>query len=362
MAELLPLGIHFGLHKDFYLADPGIGSTSHKEMVADLTDFQYQRLHGPARADSEALIRGELLHTRVLEGHTEVDKRFAIAPNKADYPNALITMSDLRDKCREIGVKPGTTKAAAIEAIRRFDDDIEIWDEIEGDFIRANGHKMIVKPDLMTWADIAADWMARDAILSKHMRDGVFTGGEPEVSVFFEHNGIRLKARLDFINPVAVIDLKTYAPRIRPMPYKEQVITAICSFRYDLQAVHYRRAWHAAKDFVNSGDVYYHGLTVMNVPALFERDAPKWLWVFVKSIGAPQTVVVEWTEMRAALSWGSAVGESEVTLAHYAKMMKDFGPDADWPVSRPPIILEDADFPVWFGTGAAKEPPPGDEE
>lgn len=360
---MLDLGIYIGLSQAEYLADPGLGSGAQRELALNPTEFQYERLFGDPDEDTRVTIWGSLLHAATLEGPESVEAGFAVEPEVPE--GCLVTMNDLRAKCDELGVKPGQSKASATKAIREWKGpaEVPIWSEIEEQFERTIGDRTVIKRRDLRQIEVARLYMQADETLGKVMNDGQLMGGIPEVSIFYEHKGIRLRARLDYLLPHAIVDVKSYRPWGMANNVTKAAIHQVAKMRYDLQAVSYRMAWHAAKEAFKEGRWFLQGngdpagLKIAQgwagefLGRCFKRTAPNWIWVMVKAIGSPEPIVMEWTEKNAPFSMGSAAQELEEGLAAYVRLTAEFGPDNIWPPRHKPLIIRDTDWPTFMGQG-----------
>lgn len=349
-AGLIPDGIYFGMPEDRYHADPALGSTSLKELVLDPIEYQHERLHGGERKETFALKWGSAIHCRVLEGRQSLADRFPIAPAVADYPDALVTMEHLRAHAKKIGVKPGTKKEDAIAAIRDFDDEVVIWDQVWAKFEAENADKTIIPRDALVHIERAAQWMQRDAILAPVMEDGTLTAGASEVSIFYQENGVRLKARLDHLLAHAVVDLKSFraimAERLKPAAKK-----AVSRMRYDLQAAAYIRALHAAAKLHTAGKVFNNPYPPEFLDTVFKTLAAKqmkWIWVLIKASGAPQPVVAEFS--LDSMIFRQAAVDIDDAIKNYRDLSEKFGLDNDWVPANSAEIWGDTDWPAWAFT------------
>lgn len=345
--DLIQPGIYFGMDERKYHADPALGSTSLKELVLDAIEYQHERLHGAEKKENFALKWGSAIHCRVLEGRRSLDERFPIAPALSDYPGALVTMEHLRNHAKKIGVKPGTKKEDAIAAIRDFDRDIPIWDEIWAKFETEAAGKTIIPRDALVHIERAAQWMQRDAILAPVMEDGTLIAGASEVSIFYEENGVRLKARLDHLLAHAVVDLKSFraimAERLKPAAKK-----AVSRMRYDLQAAAYIRALRAAAKLHASGKVFDNPYQPEFLDTVFKTLAAKqmkWIWVLIKASGAPQPVIAEF-ELGSMIFRQAAV-DIDDAINNYRDLTAKFGLDSDWVPNNSAEVWGDQDFPAW---------------
>jgi hypothetical protein len=82
-----------------------------------------------------------------------------------------------------------------------------------------------------------------------------FQGGVAEVSVFWEKDGIPLKARFDYLKPRTIVDLKRFSNQ-RERPVDIAIRLAIAEYRYDVQARHYCDAYEALYGLAAAGRVF----------------------------------------------------------------------------------------------------------
>jgi hypothetical protein len=358
-AEAIPFvpGIHFGYPEDRYHQISALGSTSLKELVLDPVEYQHQRLHGGEKRETFALKWGSAIHCRALEGRESLKERFPVGPALADYPKALVTVDHVRSHCKLLGVKAdGTKKEDYIRAIRTFDDDVVIWDEVLAKFEAESVGKTIIPRDALEHIERAAQWMQRDRYLGPVMEDGTFTAGASEVSIFYEDNGVRLKARLDHLLSHAVVDLKSFRPFFAE-PVRPAAMKAVARMRYDLQAAAYVRALKAAAKLYAEGKVFncpYDPEFLASVFAALKvaeatprhNDALKWIWVLIKASGAPQPIVAEFD--LSSMIFKTATMQIEDAIKNYRRNIERFGLDQDWVPENPSEIWGDTDFPAYL--------------
>jgi len=356
MTDLLPLGIHFGLDEDTYHADPGLGSTGLKAVAQNPIDFQFDRLNPEERKETPALLWGSAFHARVLEGSYQFERKYQVLPAKEEFPDALVTMDDLRGWLIEKEVKPsGKKKEDLIRQVLAIDPEVDIWDEIIR-FAEAraiNAKASLISRKVNHQIDLAVNWMQQNRILKPIMEDGAFINGAPEVSIIYEDRGVRLKARFDYLYPGMVVDLKSYRPWTSRQETKN-VMKAIRDMRYDLQAAAYLRAYDFARDMFHAGELQVHGLppadgwveTMFNVPS----DKVQWIWVMLKASGAPISTAVEFK--KELLVFETSSREIENAIDIYRAYTERFGADKDWMPDSEVFVLADEDFPPNWGVYA----------
>lgn len=341
-----PPGIYFGMPDEEYHADLALGSSSIKALSVDPYEFQFDRLYGEDK-DTDALIFGSALHARILEGRAAFEAKFCSAFDKSQLKDALDTTADLKaflEKHGQTGYS-AKTKPLLIKHVRDIDQDVPIVEEIKAKWEADNGDKTPLNPKRWAQVETAARWVQRDPLLSAVMEDGTFSHGAPEVSIFYEDRGVRLKCRFDRLLRHAIVDLKSFAPRATGK-IEDIALRAIGSNRYHIQAADYIRGWQKARELFEAGMVFGDQPFPTFLEECFDRQAPAWIWIMVKSVGAPQPLVIDW---QAKLAMRTAEETVEAAIDEYVRLRDLYGDDAEWPPMRPALTTGDADLPGWFG-------------
>ena len=293
-------GIYFGLEEACYHADAAIGSTGMKKLADNPPAYWWDSPHNTMReddTDTPARLFGRAVHKFVLEGRAAFED--AYAPTEFS----------------------GSTKAGKEERER----------------IASEGKQSIKRDD---WNRIM---MAGTIIRANPEISGAFSGGQPEVSIFWERDGIRRKARFDYLKPRAIVDLKSNANTM-DIDFVASCRKAIGSYRYDVQAAHYFDARAQMPRLVAQGSVFGD-----HDPAWLERVVKEpvwaWVWIFYQSTGAPLT----WG---TTLSPGNGVLDlARATLAkaeeNYRTFVNRFGLDNPWVIAEPLEELDLNDLPAW---------------
>jgi hypothetical protein len=196
--------------------------------------------------------------------------------------------------------------------------------------------------------EVAAQWLQGSEKLAPFMEGGTFKFGAPELTVVYEVDGVRLRARFDYVLPGVLVDLKTYRPWRNTGEPTKAIVQAIGNFRYDLQAAAYFEAFDAAKQLWRDGKVFgpdpYDGFLDM----VFDRpEPPVWLWIMVKGDGAPRPRIVEFPRHLTVFKTAEIMIDN--ALRNFREMRDRFGLAADWQSDDPVVVLENEDFPAWFG-------------
>jgi hypothetical protein len=88
----------------------------------------------PPSPDSPAKQKGRALHKLVLEGEEAFSAAFATEPQPDAHPGCLVTLDDLKAKCRELGEAVSGTKAELAKRIKAKDAKTIIYDEVLATF------------------------------------------------------------------------------------------------------------------------------------------------------------------------------------------------------------------------------------
>lgn len=298
----LPEGLYFGLDETPYHADIALGSGDMRRLSVSPFDFWWESRFNPHRKPQEitpALFFGRAAHTCILEGFD----KFSALYKATEFDGSSRAGKDERERIAKLGMLP----------IKRED-----FDQIAtaSTMIRAN----------------------------PYLRDA-FSGGHPEVSVIWRRNGIKRKARLDYLKPRAIVDLKTIR-NSRDIDFREACRRRIAEARYDAQAAHYIEGRIAALDFIRDGKVFGSP-----PPGLLDKvkaagKSFAFVFVFWQADGAPST----WGQ---SLSPGNPILEAgSVVLEKAENNWNDFtekfgGVDTPWVLAEPIEEADANDFPAW---------------
>ena len=344
----VPPGLYFGLDEAIYHGDPtALGSTSLKALAIDPIEYQFDALYGQD-VESDALLFGSALHARMLEGQDAFNAKF-FPRFVAEGGDWLVTDEDLKRFLTEHGQEAVSrgTKKDRIRRVLELSPGEKILDVAKARHEEASPGRTELKPKLWGQIQAACRWVQRDPLLSAVMEEGTFIDGAPEVSIFYEEDGVRLKCRLDRLLRHAIIDLKSFAP-MWVGDIRMQAIKQIDRLRYDLQAAAYERGWHRARSAYLDGSLTVYGQEPVGnfLSDCFARDEPKWIWVMVKSKGAPQPLVIDW---QAKMARAVAANEIEEAIKTYRTLSARHGADVEWPPENEAFTVTDTDLPSFFG-------------
>jgi hypothetical protein len=132
-------GIYFGLPAAEYHTDPSLGGSDLKRLLQAAAVYWWHSHMNPERPptpDSPAKQKGRALHKLVLEGPEAFKAAFVSEPQPEAHPGALVTLEDLKTRCRELGEPVSGTKAELTKRIKAKDPKAIIFDAERGqDFI-----------------------------------------------------------------------------------------------------------------------------------------------------------------------------------------------------------------------------------
>ena len=304
-------GIYFGMPEAEYRADPALGSTDKKVLLGDAASFWWRSPMNPVREeendDTPAKTRGRAVHKFVLEGRDAFEARYGRCEHKGNVKAGMVE----RDAFRADGLEPIAGK--------------------DYDRIMAAGTMIRSNPSIAS----------------------AFSGGMPEVSVFWETEVdgeiVRQKARFDYLKPRAIPDLKSHAP-MDGLPFKVSCRRAIKTYRYPLQAGSYLDARCKFADFFSAG-------------AVFGDHDPAWM-KSVAEASAFAFVLCFWASEGAPLTWGcvlspnnplirEAEADIAVALRRYVDFRREFGTNQAWIRPEPLEEAEPDEVKNWFYYNAA---------
>lgn len=304
-------GIYFDLNEEAYHESSALGSTDMRNLLNNPPNFWWDSPMNPSRepdSDTPARLRGRGMHKLVLEGQAAFDALYMRGPQHS--PD--MTPAE----------KSAATKAVNAEAKK-----------IGKEVLPAKDYDRIA---------IASAMITRNPKLAT-----AFLGGAPEVSIFWTRDGVRRKARLDYLKPRGVGDLKSVV-NTRQISFKAACRLAIATYAYEIQAAHYLEARAQIPQLFADGLVF---------PS---TDADKWRdilrkcaetkvfafqWVFIESDKAPVT----WSRILSPANPIFEIAQREIELAtdNYKEFMDRFGPDQIWLDLEEPGELDMSELPAW---------------
>lgn len=352
LPDVKPEGIHFGMPEDDYHSDISLGSGSVRTLAKCPIYYWRDSWLNPFREptpETPALLYGRALHCLVLEGVDEFHKRFKRTPILDDVPDALRTMPEIKARLKELGGAVSGNKDEITQRLKDMDPQAVFWDEVLAEFeaMCARDRVTALKPDKYAEIIQAAQYITNEPRVRQTFQNGV-----PEISLFWEIDGVPMKARLDYTRlggtakkPVGIItDLKSFA-NVLEQPPERAVANAITKTRLDVQMAAYFDGIQRIPQWIAEGKVY--GAENIEPAWLDTLGAVRewhWFWVFYEK-GLPVSLL-------RSVRPGSQIHETgKLTLSRalqaYRDNMEAFG--MNWrfvdPIADPVIDIDD--LPGW---------------
>lgn len=309
-----------------YFTSPGLSNSAMHDLA--VSPLRYWHLHlNPDRPKQEetAYVKfGRALHCAVLQPDL-FPQQYACEINLSDYPGCLVTMDDLRGWLRDKGYTPkGTRKQDVISQVQAVDSTVPILDVIERRHFAENEGKTFFKPE--DWQRIAGAAKAlRD---EPHVQRLLSEDGQAEVPMFARdpETGVLLKAKMDWVAPTHILDLKTFS-QTRGKSIDKTVSDAIFYEQYYRQAYFY--------DYVRRLALKEDHGTFDFVMAFVESEPPhetRIRCLLPKNGGGVN------------LYWERARIEVRRLIDTFAEYYQHFG-DKPWRYAQTVEVLQDEDIP-----------------
>jgi hypothetical protein len=308
-----------------------LGSSDIKTLASCAPDYWHQRF-GPfagEREDTVATEYGRAAHVRIVEGKAAFDAQYYRRLDRGEYPDALVTVEDIKAVLTERGAKVSGKKDDLIARLLELEPDAPIWDRIVGEHESRNAGCVPLSADGIARIEYAATIVEHDPSAAELMRRGY-----AEVSVFWTDfdTGTPLKARFDRLHPGLVVDFKTFSKRDLTM---DRAITrSIQTYRYDIQEAHYLDAAGQLASLPHFGEVDADWIRAV-------RSAQEWRFAFVfqKTDGMP-LVSTRFLPPSTRQVAGDMVRKGIDAFVAYRKQCGE-GP---WIETTEPTVIDDSEF------------------
>lgn len=350
-------GVYLNLDEDEYHADPSLSASGIKLLTVSPLDYWVNSPHlnpGKVEKTSDALNLGKAYHKIILEGRAAFDAAFCVAPDKEDHPDALDGGEQLREYCKSLGLKANGTISEMCKRIREVDATVELWPEVKELFEAERGDRAT-----LTKAQWDALRLVEIVVNRMPSTKGAFGNGFPEVSIFWRDElGVPMKARMDYLKPKTILDLKTFA-NIMSKETLSAVANEVARNRYFIQPIVYRRGLRAVKALYSE-----HGASVVRdateVPEGLHQaltaEQERFHFIFVQTGGVPNVVIREFAEFEtyAGLSatqngyWYRGEVEMRRGIELYRKCMAQFKEGEPWITDFGRTAFKDESFPIWM--------------
>lgn len=313
----LPDGLYLYLPEEPYFRQERLGSTDLVKLAKTPADWWYSSRHNPHRIaleESYELAFGSALHKLVLEGEHAFQRDILISPY-----NDFRTKDARQWRERQ---PPGVTILKS-EAVHR---------------VRHMAQLILNHPE---WA-------------------GPLRQGVPEASVFFHHQGVAMRARLDYLLPQFTLDLKSFGGHIRGRDARDKALRIVAERSYDVQRYVYDVARQAMVQHIREGRVYWSPAEELRDPPpstmawlaqLAEEPEWSWVWVFYQrrdDIAGRAPIVMPIQAGPQDITWETGKEKTELALANYASFVRRFGLTTPWALVEPMFTPSHMEWPHWL--------------
>lgn len=345
-------GVHFGLSDEEYFSVPALSASGMKNLRTSPLDFwaraswlnpNFEDDQDEAD-DSFARTLGKAYHKRILEGRGAFGLCYAAAFDPKAHKAALDGTNEIKAKLRELkaagaSVKISGSKDELISRLLELQPTVKIMDVLR-DAYEANREDMVLLPrPVLDKIELAAAMIEKHPDLSK-----AFMGGMPEVSVFWTCPiiGVNCKARIDYLKPKAVIDLKTLA-NLQGKPLPIAVAREFGARRYFVQGAFYAEAAKWVAQFIKGGMA--HGDCAPELLQKFAADHDKTM-MFVFQVKGVAPAALGRTFPAQGLTFQIAQTEIESLKQTYRLCCEKWGTDP-WVEDSKIEAFADEEVPAW---------------
>lgn len=260
-ATLPKEGIYFNMPSKEYFALPYFSRSAAQIVRFSGKQFEYS-LKNPVQ-ETPAMALGTAIHSMFLEPE-DFAATYVKAPSIADSAGKKIiqTVEDLKPFLEAFGLKKSGKKEDLLDSVREYLNPAEvvIWDDIKANFERENfisGRKVLSAEDFKTLSDMRA------ALSECEDLPETIKNGRAEVVIIWKdrETGVMCKCRLDYVQPLAVTDVKSFSIKDFNTPLLEQLEKKTIWSLYNFQFVIYKEALETAINAINEGKAQVHGET-----------------------------------------------------------------------------------------------------
>jgi hypothetical protein len=317
-------GIYFGLDEDVYHASPWCGSTDMKKLFRNPPDFWedswFNEHREPEGLPTPAQRYGRAIHSCILYGRKQFDLTHR---GIDDETGETVSADGVKSWLKDHGTQPKKLKDECLQQVK---------DEFGVELLTGPSYFRIVA--------------AHASITANPYLQPAFSGGWPEVSVFWEQDGVPCKCRIDYLKMRASVDLKSFVIQDRVQPLDTILKNIILRYRYDMQLAHYQNGRRAMQQLAEEGLIY--GTVRPDLDWLLQCAAcedPAFVLVFYSKQGAPiaKAIQVKWKQ---ALHMSGQASLSYAIEA-YLKNFGLFGTER-WVNIDPPKEFLDEDLPAYL--------------
>lgn len=343
-------GIYFGMSEDDYFAIPALSASGIKNIRMSPLDFWARaRWLNPGyeddneEVDSFVRILGKAYHKRILEGREAFLNCYAPTFDSSAHKGALEGADDIKEALRRhkeqgANVRLSGKKADMIANLLELEPTAKIMDLLRDTYEEDHEGKAFLSQKVLDKVEMSAAMIERDPELRR-----AFTGGMPEVSILWicPTHGIPCKARLDYLKPKAIIDLKTFANK-NGYPIGRAIDREMGYNRYPIQGSWYYEASDQIAGLMDKGKVYGDAPHAL-LSALHANHKKTFVYVFQQKGIAP--IARGRTFPRSLTNCLLATAQCDAAKQVYRQCHETFGADP-WLTSEPITAFDDSTIPA----------------
>jgi len=345
-------GIYFNMPAQEYFALPYFSRSAAQIVRFSGKQFEHS-LKNPVQ-ETPAMALGTAIHSMFLEPK-DFAETYVKAPSLTDFAGKKIiqTVEDLKPYLETFGLKKTGKKEELLASVRGFLDprEVVIWDDVKATFERKNlisGSKVLTDGDFETLSKMRA------ALLDYEELPQTIENGRAEVVVIWKdrETGIMCKCRLDYVQPLAITDVKSFSIKDFNTPLLEQLEKKTVWSFYNFQFAIYKQALETAITSINEGKAQVHGEADQEWLAEFLKNPVKQFFILYVRTQAPfqmQVLELESAEIESAgenayFSVGLNIWRS--SIRKYAHWLKTGGLEGgEWISEKEIVTLRDAKVP-----------------
>lgn len=325
-------GVYLNLPAERYFKQETRGSSDWIAMFHHWEGWWWQSPYNPdfKRNETAEMNYGSALHAIILEGLRIYAARYAIAPDKINFPDLVDSIDEMKAALEKAERSlEGTSKwkkpdwaAAMFSALPGR----ACWFNIMEDFDATRGTRPVINGQedrmlrLMHRIATGADRTDNEAI-RKLLADTEDHPALAEVSIFATIDGIRRRWRIDRMYPGIDMDLKSLGKwRGRPLKYEVGQILAANS--WDIQRSDYWIGRHEAYRLIREGQLFGGSIEQRNYIRQIVDENETWDWVWMvyqkpEATGRAPVIFPLWDK-----SWAPGGEPGQVRLLGDRKLRK----------------------------------------
>jgi len=265
-------GIYFKMPSQEYFDLPYFSRSAAQMVRFSGKEFEHSLKNSVKETPAMAL--GTAIHSMFLEPE-DFKNTYVKAPSFLDYADKKIIQSvdDLKPYLETYGLKKSGKKEDLIESVRQYlnPKEVVIWDDVKKNFDREvllDGKKILSDEDFTTLEEM------RKALINYKDIPQTIENGRAEVVIIWKdrETGIMCKCRLDYVQPLAITDIKSYSIKDFNTPLLEQLRKKTTFNFYNFQYAIYKEALETAITAINEGKAKIH-----------DENDEKWIKEFLQN-------------------------------------------------------------------------------